>query len=207
MSRKLIINDTKDMILFFQNDVRPSAHTLSLLHLPHPKGGLTTYTTYNFKFYELNVVQPRRHASWFIDQNVSSEKGFYFATEIDIRLLLLPFFERSGTKFSPLDQIVYLESSGDGIPLESFKSWKMEQVFDVNDKLGEDMILFRYNEVKAVVWLVEKVKRCAAALSQICRTRQNKENASFVKGFNVSTQNTATASHADNSDVIHSGKM
>ena len=199
-------SEAKDLILFFQNEQRPSTHTLPLLHLPHPKGGLTTYINSGGKLYELNVVNPRRHASWFIDQNVSSETGYYLATEVDIRFLLLPFFEKSDRRFSPLNQIVSLESAGDSIPLESFKELKMEQVFDVNDKLGDDMILFRYNEEKTLLWLQNKTRRCAAALSSLRASREGVGSASFVKGFNVSIQNTSAPVSTDTAPIVSSGK-
>ena len=56
--------------------------------------------------YELQSIQPRKNSSFFVNQRINSSKEFYIANKIDPRFLLLPYFENSNGKFSPLDQIV-----------------------------------------------------------------------------------------------------
>lgn len=198
---------SKDVILLLQGGGALPAN-LQLLSLPHPKGGHALVALNQGLLLELHIASPRRHSSWFIDQNVSSSSSFYVANVLDPRFLLLPYFERSGRSFSPLNQVVQVdaEESGDRIPLDLASTWRLEQLLDVNDKLGEDMLLYRFNEEKALGWLESKVRRGALAIATARASRERTVNSAFVSGFNASAQHATIAATSDPSSItIHDG--
>ena len=82
----LIIEDSCGDIL------NGSARELSLVNLPHPKGLPIMFAQVKDCIYEVQLAEARRFGSWFINQRVSSDTGFYIANKIDPRLLILPFF-------------------------------------------------------------------------------------------------------------------
>lgn len=152
--------------------------------------------------YELQITQPRKYSSWFINQRVSSGQDVYMANVFDPRFLCLPFLEKSAGKYSPLDQIVFMDAKYARFPYARANTWKLDEVCDVNDKLGDDMILYRYNETKMLEWLRRKVENTAKALMKQRLARAQSQNTTFASGFNVSKQSTAVvASSATSADT------
>uniref|UniRef100_A0A7S3HJE8 Ribonuclease H2 subunit B wHTH domain-containing protein n=1 Tax=Spumella elongata TaxID=89044 RepID=A0A7S3HJE8_9STRA len=153
--------------------------------------------------YELQITQPRKYSSWFINQRVSSGQDIYMANVFDPRFLCLPFLEKSAGKYSPLDQIVFMDAKYARFPFTRASSWKLGEMCDVNDKLGDDMILYRYNEVKMLEWLGRKVENTAKALMKQRLARASSQNTTFASGFNISKQSTAVvASSAAAADAV-----
>lgn len=187
----------KDIILLIQRaggeEVRHeiSAKELTLKSFPHPRGYGMIVIDLEDKFYELQVTQPRKYSSWFINQRVSSGQNIYMANVFDPRYLCLPFLEKSAGKFSPLDQIVFLDAKYARFPFTRASTWKLNEVCDVNDKLGDDMILYRYNETKLLEWLNVKVQNTAKAVMKQRLSKAQSQNTTFASGFNVSKQSTA----------------
>ena len=150
-----------DIIIFFEKPTKSSPYEiispkeLLLKELPHPKQfhstGRTVFIQWSNDIYEMQSVQWKNHGSWFINQRVSSRKLFYLASKIDPRFLLLPYLEKAECKgkFSPLSQIIIADGiEAPRLPLENVPQWKMDEICDVNDKLGDDLILYRYNSDK-----------------------------------------------------------
>ena len=192
----------KDIVLLFQVSSTSGAgleqkvftpKELQLKSFPHPKGHGMMIIDVNEEFYELQAVQPRKYSSWFINQRVCSSQMIYMATKLDPRFLCLPFLEKSAGKFSPLDQIIYLEEKYARFPFKRAGEWKMHEMCDVNDKLGDDMILYRYNENKVVEWLKSKVDKTAGVLMSQRLAKAQSQNQAFVSGFNVSKQSVVSA--------------
>lgn len=138
--------------------------------------------------YELQSMQWRKYCSWFINQRVSSSKLFYVANRIDPRFLLLPFLEKASSNFSPISQI--LDSAGSTLASfkDNMKNWKLDEICDINDKFGEDMILYRLNFDKIMVWLKDKINRAAIVLSSQKRLKARTQNPLFANHFNHSVQ-------------------
>ena len=151
--------------------------------------------------FELQSIQPRRHGSWFINQRVSSSPVIYVASKIDPRLLCLPFLESSSGKYSPLDQIVVPRDGCARMPLARSNTWKMEEMCDVNDKLGDDMILYRYNQDKALAWLKAKVTRTAAVLCKQRNIKATRNNLTFVNNFKASSSSSSSSSSSPSSST------
>ena len=185
----------KDIVLLIQGQTKEfSAKELSMKSFPHPKGYPMLVIDLNDKLYELQSTQPRKYSSWFINQRVSSSQLLYTASVFDPRFLCLPFLEKSAAKFSPLDQIVFMDGNYSRFPFSRASSWKMHEICDVNDKLGDDMILYRYNEVKVVEWLKAKVAAVAGVIRDQRIAKSKAHNTTFASSFNVSKQTTGVGS-------------
>lgn len=189
----------KDIVLLIQkaggscSSHEISAKELVLKSFPHPRGYGMMVIDLEDTMYELQITQPRKYSSWFINQRVSSGQDIYMANVFDPRYLCLPFLEKSAGKYSPLDQIVFMDAKYARFPFSRASSWKLGEMCDVNDKLGDDMILYRYNEVKMLEWLGRKVENTAKALMKQRLARASSQNTTFASGFNISKQSTAVA--------------
>lgn len=183
-----------------------SAKELILKSFPHPRGYGMMVIDLEDNMYEVQITQPRKYSSWFINQRVSSGQDLYMANLFDPRYLCLPFLEKSAGKYSPLDQIVFMDAKYARFPFSRASSWKLGEMCDVNDKLGDDMILYRYNERKMLEWLSRKVENTAKALMKQRLSRAQSQNTTFASGFNISKQSTAVvASTTTGADA--SGKL
>lgn len=181
----------KDIVLLIQGKPEEfSSKELCLKSYPHPKGHTILMIDLNGKFYEIQRTQPRKYCSYFINQRVSSGQYLYLANQFDIRFLILPFLEKSATKYCPIDQIMIMNEKYSRFPFQYINNWKLNEICDVNDKLGDDMILYRYNESKVMEWLKMKVHNIANIMhtQRINKAKQN--NTTFASGFNVSKQST-----------------
>lgn len=165
---------------------------MNLVSLMHPKGVPVVYMIYKDDVYEVQTIQPMKYCSWFINQRVSNNECIYVANKIDLRYLILSDMIAAGSKYSPLDQIIITQPTCCRIPIHMIKRMNMTDVCDINDKYGEDMILYRYNEDKTMKWLTDKVNRTCRVIAKQ-RIRKNASiNTSFVSNFNVSEQSTIT---------------
>ena len=92
------------------------------------------------------------------------------------------------SKFSPLNQIITTSDETSRLPLEACKNWKMEEICDINDTFGDDIIFYRYNEEKTMSWLKNKVNKTAITLANQRCKRSAAQNTSFASQFNSSAQ-------------------
>jgi ribonuclease H2 subunit B len=190
----------KQVIILVQRDegaVEVMKETsLDLVTLPHPKGAAIVYIQIAGEIMELQSIEPKKHASWFINQKVSSSSTFYMASKLDPRFLCLPFLEKYGSKYSPLDQIITL-SDLEGcsrIPLLNSSKWKLEEISDVKD-LGDDLILYRFNEEKTLQWLNQKIDRTAAHFMSKRQSKKLQDNTLFAGTFELSAKSSARSSN------------
>ena len=165
--------------------------SLDLITLPHPKGIPVVYIQISGEILELQSIQPKKHGSWFINQVVSSSNNFYTASKLDPRFLCLPFLEKAGTRFCPLDQIITTSDivGCSRLPLSNWSKWNLHEIADVKD-LGDDLILFRFNESKTMDWLSGKVKRTATHFMKLRLLQSSAKNVAFVSSFQSSGQST-----------------
>ena len=171
----------------------------SFIQLPDPKSGISvTFLQSGKKLLELQSSELRRHNSFFINQRVSSDGHFYFAVNYDPRFLILPYLEKNASKFSPLDQIVTVAPNCSRIPLEDCKNWNIEEIADINDKLGDDMILYRYNAQKVVQWLRRKVENTAKELMR--QRTEEKNSTNIVSSVDFSFQSSKAVSNVTEQD-------
>jgi hypothetical protein len=195
-SRTMASTQQKDIVLLINGTVQElSAKELCMKSYPHPKGYVMLVIDLNNQLYELQRTQPRKYSSWFINQRVCSGQDVYMANVLDPRFLCLPFLEKS-TRFSPLDQIVIMDEKYSRFPFSRVAEWKMQDMCDVNDKFGDDMILYRYNEAKVIDWLKLKVIKVAAAVRKQRMAKAQAHNTVFAIGFNSSKQTTGVMESA-----------
>lgn len=67
----------------------------------------------------------------------------------------------------------------------------LDRICDVNDRLGEDMLLYRYNEEKTKAWLAGKVERLGRKLAELEAKQGRANQGSFVAGFTMSSKKEA----------------
>jgi len=120
---------------------------------------------------------------------VVSDGLLYVATPVDPKLLLLPVLEKYGaTRFSPLEQLLAAEADESYLALRQCQGLDLHLVCDVNDQLGEDMLLYRLNAEKTMDWLAKKVARATQALVALEAAREEENNgmgSGFAAGFVV----------------------
>lgn len=195
----------KDLLI---NSSSPTPN-LTFVTLPHPRYGhnVEFIQVNSHHLYEFQIVQPRKgqYGSWFIDQRVSSNSSFYLLSKYDLRFLLLPFFIFTSARYSPLSQIISstlptssktaattTASSGPTattdepqanemrkIQLKYQSEWKLDEICDVNDKLGADMLLYRLNYDKLLHWLRGKVTKLTQVIYQKRKQKEFKESKSL----------------------------
>lgn len=188
-------DDSKHIIILFSGQSPDQLISFPphfpIYSIPHPKGeNNTTLCIYwNHIYYELQSKLLHKYASWFIGQRVSSSNHIYLASKMDIRFLLLPYFEKAGEnqKYSPLDQIITQPMKNDisRIPLESIQTSKLSSICDINDKYGEDMIFYRYNPEKTLTWLMKKVQKLIHTIVVQNQKKLQRLQPTFVQSFNI----------------------
>ena len=119
------------------------------------------------------LLQP---TSWFIGHRVCSDGALYLATPVDPLFLLLPVLHAARAKASPLDQLLDGGGGGGGgggcPDLKSLRRalpadprTALALLCEVNDQYGDDLLLYRLDEGKALRWLVAKAQQFKAALA------------------------------------------
>jgi len=185
-----------------------SMHLGQVLALAHPRGGSPTQylLTPSGHFCELQFFRPSgsKYGSWFVEQRVVSDGLLYVASPMDPKFLLLPALEKHGAaRFSPLEQILAAEADGAYMPLRKCQRLELHRMCDVNDQLGDDMILYRLNPEKALAWLASKVERTKRALVTLHSAREGQNNGigtGFAAGFTIHTTSSSTAGAAGKKD-------
>ncbi len=183
------MSQLKDIVLLIQGKEidQGLSGDIKLRKLPH-QNGAKLFFEFQDDLYELQVVQPRRFGSWFISQRVSSSKCFYTGNKIDPRFLLLPFFEMSKAQYSPLNQVIIAVEGFFHMSLVNAKQWKLEEICDVNDRIDDEIIFYRYNPEKTIVWLKSKVHNTSKTLFKHRQSKALTVNPSFSSNFDISGQ-------------------
>lgn len=192
------INNTTTTTNITQNETLNSLTSTSS-SLPSPNTPNTTPTTISnpsHTLYELQSIKIRKYGSWFIDQRIFSSSEYYILSKFDYKYLLLPYFEKNSANYSPLDQIVVYETDNgcDRIELDNYKHWNLNEICDINNKLGENRLLYRLNLEKVISWLRDKVTRLSILLYQQRMKLQSEESksifdSSFQSGLNNNSNN------------------
>lgn len=127
----------------------------------------------------------------------------YLASKVDVRFLLLPFLEAKD-KYCPLDQLVPAVDGCDRFPLAWADSWGLDDICDVNDSFGDDMLLFRLNREKLLAWLKSRVQATATVIAARRQYMEGRRNQMKVEGFNLSsnTDNSTASSNDQGSTLV-----
>ena len=176
------------IVLLEKPDGMVALQQFSYLVLPHPRNGPCVFLCHEGNIFELQRIELRQLGCMMMGQRISPGNLIYLATLIDPRFILLPFLETSAGRFCPLDQIIPFVQGCDRIPLSKAGLWKLNEVCDVNDKLGDDMILYKYNEEKTVAWLKKKLMKTAQLLCRKRLSNSVKQNNGIADTFNISSR-------------------
>ncbi len=103
---------------------------------------------------------------------------------MDPKFLLLPHLEQHGARYSPLEQILAAAANAPGaaphahhglMALRRCARLDLGKICDVNDQLGDDMILYRMNEAKALEWLKQASRASVGRRVGVRKRREGKE--------------------------------
>lgn len=151
------------------------------------------------------------YGSYFVDSTVVSDGSLYLCSMLDPLYFVLPFVS-TDTKWMPLDQVVSTFS----VPIQS--SLCPSQLKNIMDfkQLGDDdddLLLCRYSESKAIVWLKNKFLKCSDGIHKkmlqitqlrIPTTKDSNQNGAYAPGFvmdsDVSLDTSKNASVSNNTD-------
>ena len=101
----------------------------------------------------------------------------------------------------------------DRIPIDTLKLFSLDSICDINSSLGEDMILYKYNEEKTLLWLENKVKNTSKLLAKHRLTKESATNTVYSSTFNVSMQITnskleiTSNNDKQNEIILHEDKV
>ncbi|GMI32071.1 hypothetical protein TeGR_g3450, partial [Tetraparma gracilis] len=132
-----------------------SATTVSL---PHPRlGSELTFLRSAGSVLEVNAVAPSKYCSFFADSTVIPNGSLHVATPLDPLFLLLPSLPSLLSRFCPYDQFL---STLPGDELRGLCSEALlARVCATSDAMGDDMLLYKFDEGKAVGCLKKKYER------------------------------------------------
>ncbi|KFB46381.1 AGAP008161-PA-like protein [Anopheles sinensis] len=116
--------------------------------------------------YEVNCFN-EQHRSWFINETVCSNGKIFIPTPIDPLFLALPYLEEHcSEKAVPLEQVFVDEK----FPLTTsvledvLESSRISLIAD--EKRAGDIVAYKYNETKALAWLVAKCQRLSKVVGK-----------------------------------------
>lgn len=203
--------DKHQLLMLADAQPSPALH-YDLVSLPHDSkhDSSTLCLISSGQYYEVQSCTIARHASYFFHNRVSSADNVLMATKFDARFSLLGYFEKAKDKYSPLNQILYplLHNSKETGSADLYQkvttnpmTFKLGDICDVNDKLGDDMILYRYNEQKTMDWLKQKVHKVALVMKKIRERKLENTQQTFASSFHLPGVNTVTSSSAVNTST------
>jgi len=151
-------SETRVMIVPEEALAEASNENVKIIKLRHPKtdkGAAFLVNPSNNKIFELFSFE-EEHRSWFIGSKVVSDGRIFLTTPVNPVFLALPYLAKA-EKLVPLDQM--LEDSEFPLAEEILVAALGEKLEAIADRKGDkDLNVWKYNEEKAMVWLVSKVK-------------------------------------------------
>jgi hypothetical protein len=196
--------DLRNIVILFSDkstaSLLPSEFQLKLI--PHTKYDKILCISWKNSFYELQSCSLQKYTTWFIDQRISSSQFLYLANKIDPKFIVLTDLEKSGAngKFSPLDQLID-RAAFSLFDFANHTDWKLDELCDVNNSFGDDCLMYRYNKEKTMTWLKKKVLTVSRVLMAQRLRREQRQQPSFVGGFQGNIEKTLGAGVDQASDL------
>ena len=189
------------------NAMAPSPAEIIPFQHPRTKR-LAPFFYYGNKFFEIQFLsRPTGDelkdgpSSWFVGDSVVSDGRLGMVTPIDPLFLALPFLQKNGARYSPLDQIFPMATTAaPNTQLLSHQDGMAKQlahVCDINNKHGPDMIFYRYNETKVMRWLEKKIASVKSLLIQDPSLKST--NVGIAKVFSEFGTNSTSSNSSGNS--------
>ena len=181
------------LIVFLQKSTQLEIlhQNYSYITLTHPRSGPSVFLLEDGNIFEFQKANIRKLGCIFTDNKIASTSNVYMATPFDPRFLVLPHLMSSAGKYRPMDQILPYVEGCDQIPLNNIEKWNLNEICDINDKLGPDMLLYKYNDEKTSQWLKKKVLQIADTIAKKRKARVLNEQKTCVDTFRVGAQGEA----------------
>ena len=152
---------------------------------------------------------PGKYSSFFVNTNVLSNGEINYSSQIDPLFLLLPKLQQLiSSRFSPFDQ---LTSEIDDDNLTNHLTEKiLAKVCEVNDSMGDDMLLYKYSEVKTITWLSSKFERVNELLVKKAKVAAGRKSNAFGDSFTLSSKedekkDLVVAPSENNANILNQG--
>ena len=137
--------------------------------------------------HEIQTVRPNdsKYASFLVGSRVISDPSLHVSTRVDPLFFVLSHFHRldgeTSSRWMPWDQALEdvhpiilraLDVDAGGKP---DGGGQLRHLLEVSDMCGDDMLLCRFVEARALRWLVSKFDRAAGAMRNRVRERRRAE--------------------------------
>uniref|UniRef100_A0A182SMD0 Ribonuclease H2 subunit B n=1 Tax=Anopheles maculatus TaxID=74869 RepID=A0A182SMD0_9DIPT len=162
------MSSNKFFFIFKDSTIESDNASLSIVSLRNPATRnetkyLIRRTPKQSSLYEVNCFN-EQHRSWFINESVCSNGKIFLPTVVDPLFLVLPYLvENCSERAIPLDQILVDDKFPHTSSLTDVLSpSRLSLVAD--EKRAGDIRAFKYNETKALEWLVSKCHRVRKAI-------------------------------------------
>jgi len=145
-----------------------SQQGLEALTLAHPRTGSSAkYVVAGADVLEVQEWQPRKPASWLVEQRVISEGGFYLCTKVDPVFLLLPLLEKRCEKPTQIAQVFEVVGKPCYRVLGALPGLTkhLSKISKVDETYGQDVLLVEFDRYRAQQWLVQKTETVARKLA------------------------------------------
>lgn len=127
------------------NGIRPSSEAA------------TAAPTRIYEVQSLPHTKSETYSSFFVNSRVISNPHMHLVTPVDPLFFILYFFERE-EKWQPWDQLVTTKNIPSRI-LQALDVKQLEHLFLLNNSLGDDLILYKFDKVRTLAWLQRKMDR------------------------------------------------
>ncbi|KAL3769340.1 hypothetical protein ACHAW5_002925 [Stephanodiscus triporus] len=174
---------SRDYILVSRDDRGRPSSSSSSSSAGDGTNGSRRRTASTSDIHEVQTVRPNsgRHASYFVGSRVVSDPALHVSTRIDPLFFALAHFHRVGTatgggegrpssRWLPWDQAlagvppVVLRALDADLSSGVDGAGQLGHLLEVSDMCGDDLILCRFGEDRALRWLVAKFERARGAM-------------------------------------------
>ena len=143
----------------------PWTNKASVISLLHPSTGENQhFIVSNKDIYEMQSVS-RKYGSFFVGSRVISNGALHVMTRVDPLFFVLASLDATKegrAQWQPLDQLQVPQVLQDALP--DPKQWK--HVCAVKNLDHDDLVLYKFQECKALAWLVKKQHAAFQVVSQ-----------------------------------------
>lgn len=174
--------------LFHPNDENAkNLQDWSIVSLNHPASGDTLdFVLLNTKSSQQHIYEVQgleaKYSSYFVGSHVLSNGALHVATRVDPLFFVLANLT-SGGKWQPFEQLEIPDIIQNCIANKK----QYQHVCQVNDQLGDDMLLYKLNDEKVLKWISKKQERAYAVMKKevLASKEQGPTTSAISQGFNL----------------------
>lgn len=183
---------SKREVILIEGEELNIGNSLKYISIPHPKDHIPiTCLLHDNYIYELQSAQFSKYGSWFLNQRISSNSEFYMATKLDSTYLAIPLLRKCADAYRPIDQIIHPSEEHGRHLLQCVNRKLLSRICDVKELDEDNLILYRYNEIKLLNWLKQKVDKTTAVMIKQNSYNDDNNSSKYAQGFDISAQSVA----------------